>query len=165
MVGICAFQKEVFYVNEKIEYTRDERSPIPESESISRLMSANRGKDTKPELILRKALYRNGLSGYRLHWNKAPGRPDICYPGKMLAIFVNGCFWHRCPNCNPSMPKTHLEFWENKFNRNIERDRRKIKELEKMGWLSMVFWECQIKNNLDECIDRISSTIQGLSTK
>ncbi|RLC76885.1 MAG: very short patch repair endonuclease [Chloroflexi bacterium] len=147
------------------EYIRDGRSPIPESETTSRVMSANRGKDTKPELMLRKALYRNGLSGYRLHWKKAPGRPDICYPGKKLAIFVNGCFWHRCPHCNPPMPKTHAGFWESKFSRNAERDKRKINELEAAGWIVLVFWECQIKNNIDICVDRVSSIIQGLDTK
>ena len=152
-------------MDEEREYNRDGRSPIPESETISHVMSANRGKDTKPELMLRKTLYRNGLSGYRLHWKKAPGHPDICYPGKKLAIFVNGCFWHRCPHCNPPMPKTNVGFWGRKFRKNVERDRRKINELEEMGWIVLVFWECQIKNDLDACVGKVSSTIQGLDTK
>lgn len=82
-------------------YIRDGRAPIPESEITSKVMSAVRGKDTKPELALRKALKDVGIQGYRLHWKRAPGRPDIAYPGSKVAIFVHGCFWHRCPYCNP----------------------------------------------------------------
>jgi len=152
-------------VDKKKEYIRDGRAPIPESESVSRVMSANKGKDTNPELMLRKALYRKGLSGYRLHWKKAPGRPDICYPGNKLAIFVNGCFWHRCPHCNPPMPKTNVAFWEDKFSKNVERDRRKSSKLEAIGWVVLVFWECQIKNDLDTCVEKASSTIQGFDAK
>jgi DNA mismatch endonuclease (patch repair protein) len=134
-------------------YIRDGRAPIPEKETTSKVMSSIRAKNTKPELILRKALFHNGLSGYRLHWKKAPGQPDITYPAVKIAIFVNGCFWHRCPHCNPPFPKTHIGFWTNKFERNIERDQRKIKELEKQGWKVFVFWECQIENKLQQCVD------------
>jgi len=126
------------------KYIRDGRAPIPEKEITSKVMSSIRAKHTKPELILRKALYHNGLSGYRLHWKKVAGRPDITYPAAKIAIFVNGCFWHRCPHCNPPFPKTHMEFWADKFERNIERDQRKVKELEEQKWIVIVFWECQI---------------------
>ncbi|MFC1513468.1 very short patch repair endonuclease [candidate division KSB1 bacterium] len=143
------------------EFTRDGRSPIPQNEVISRTMSAIKGKNTKPELLLRKALYHNGLSGYRLHWKKAPGRPDICYPGKKLAIFVHGCYWHRCPLCNPSTPKTHIEFWTNKFEKNVQRDKRKIQELLANGWKVKVFWECEIKNSIDSCINVLKRFIEN----
>lgn len=135
------------------KYIRDGRSPIPEKELTSEIMSSVRAKNTKPELALRKVLYHSGLSGYRLHWKKVPGRPDITFPGKKIAIFVNGCFWHRCPYCNPPFPKTHVEFWSEKFKKNIERDQRKIADLEKIGWHVIVFWECQIKNDLQNCVD------------
>jgi len=128
-------------------YIRDGRAPIPESEVTSRVMSRIRGKDTKPELLLRKALREVGAPGYRLHWKKAPGRPDIAYPGKKLAVFVHGCYWHRCPHCGPSMPKTHTEFWTKKFERNQERDARKVRELKEAGWDVIVVWECEIKND------------------
>lgn len=118
-------------------------------------MSKIKAKHTKPELILRKALWHNGLKGYRLHWKKASGKPDIAYIRQKLAIFVNGCFWHRCPYCNPSFPKSNIEFWKNKFKKNIERDIVKISELQKDGWNVLVFWECQIKNNLMECIQKV----------
>lgn len=140
-------------------YIRDGRAPIPEKESTSRIMSAIKNKNTKPELILRKAMWNDNIKGYRLHWKKVPGRPDIAFPGKMVAIFVNGCFWHRCPYCNPPIPKSHLKFWDEKFKKNIERDKRKIMLLDQEGWISIVLWECQIKNNLTSSLDIIKTTI------
>ena len=82
------------------KYIRDKRSPKPLSESTSKVMSANKAKNTKPEIALRKALWSEGYKGYRLNWKNVPGRPDIAYPGKKIAIFVNGCYWHRCPKCD-----------------------------------------------------------------
>ena len=105
-----------------MEYKRDKRSPTPKSETVSKVMSANKAKHTKPELILRKALWANGLMGYRNNYKKLPGRVDIAFTVKKLAIFVNGCFWHRCPKCNYPMPKTNEDFWENKFSKNIAID-------------------------------------------
>lgn len=128
-------------------YIRDGRAPIPKSESVSRVMSANKGRDTGPELLLRRALHQAGVPGYRLHWKKAPGRPDIAYPGRRVAVFVHGCYWHRCPHCQPSMPKTHSRFWREKFAKNQERDERKLRELQEAGWTSIVIWECQLKND------------------
>jgi DNA mismatch endonuclease, patch repair protein len=136
-------------------YIRDGRAPIPKKDITSRVMSSIRAKNTKPEMTLRKALFANGLSGYRLHWKKIPGKPDISYPGIKLAIFVHGCFWHRCPNCNPPFPKSHKRFWEQKFEKNIERDKRKRQDLEKQGWKVVTIWECGIKDNLQSCVDLI----------
>lgn len=135
-------------------YIRDGRAPIPNKEVTSRIMSLVRAKNTKPEVLLRKALTANKLSGYRLHWNKVPGRPDIAYPKIKLAIFVNGCFWHRCPYCNPSTPKTHKKFWEEKFSQNVDRDKRKNIELRSQGWKVITIWECQIKRDLSKCIHK-----------
>ena len=81
-------------------------------------MSANRAKDTKPELLLRQALWQSGHRGYRLHHKKIPGRPDITFVGKKVAIFVHGCFWHRCPKCAYTLPKNNTAFWQAKFDRN-----------------------------------------------
>ena len=104
------------------------------SEAVRHSMQGNRSKDTKPELKVRAMLREMGFPGYRLQWKKAPGRPDIAYPGRKIAIFVNGCFWHRCPHCNLTVPKNHTEFWEAKFARNVERNRRAAEALEKDGW-------------------------------
>jgi len=136
------------------EYVRDGRSPTPLSSAVSKTMRSNRRKDTGPEIILRKRLREEGLAGYRLYWN-IPGKPDICYPGKKVAIFVNGCFWHRCPICDFPIPKNNTEFWRDKFEKNVERDRKKRMELEGIGWKTIIIWECEIKKSLDEVIPRI----------
>lgn len=129
------------------------------SERTRRTMQGNKGKDTKPELVLRACLRDAGLVGYRLQW-KVPGRPDIAWPGKKVAVFVNGCFWHRCPHCSPSMPKTNVEYWVVKFDRNRERDARNLRELEEAGWRVHVVWECQLKKRtIDETMRDLLPTL------
>lgn len=108
-------------------------------------MQANKSKNTKPELLVRQALRASGWPGYRLHWKKCPGRPDICFPGRKIAIFVNGCFWHRCPHCNLPDPKSNVDFWKAKFARNVARDARNHEELVARGWTVLVIWECALK--------------------
>lgn len=109
-------------------------------------MRGNRGRDTEPELLVRRLLRDAGFPGYRLHWKSAPGRPDIAYPGRRIAVFVNGCYWHRCPMCNPPTPKAHAAFWEAKFAANSERDKRVIECLETLGWTVVTIWECVLKS-------------------
>jgi len=136
-------------------YIRDGRAPLPDKESTSRVMSANRAKNTHPELSLRRALWKVGIKGYRLNWKKAPGRPDIAFPAKKIAIFVNGCFWHRCPHCHPRLPKTHRSFWKKKFSNNVRRDNEKILELEQDGWKVLTIWECEIKKDIQQSVIRV----------
>ena len=107
-------------------------------------MSANKAKDTKPELKLRRALWKAGIKGYRLNWKHVPGRPDIAFVGKKIAIFVHGCYWHRCPECDLPLPKSNTKFWKEKFDRNIFRDKKKKRELTHLGWNVLEFWECEI---------------------
>ena len=123
------------------------------SPAVRKSMQSNRGRDTKPELIVRKLLREAGFPGYRLQWKKAPGCPDIAYPGRKIAIFVNGCFWHRCPKCQLPIPRSNQEFWETKFEQNIERDRQKIRELEDLGWRVIVIWECELKKTEQKKIE------------
>src|SRR5262245_62152203 len=89
------------------------------STSASRIMRANRSVDTTIEVALRQGLWRAGLRGYRKNVSSLPGKPDIVYGHWHLAIFVHGCFWHRCPRCKPPLPKTNVTFWQNKFAYNI----------------------------------------------
>ncbi len=138
---------------------KDNRNPEPSSAITTKVMKANKGKDTVPEITLRKALREMGFPGYRLNWKKAPGRPDIAYPGRKVAIFVNGCFWHRCPLCNLPLPKTNTGFWESKFSRNVERDERKRKELESLGWTVITIWECQIKKDFQDVKDELMAIL------
>ena len=128
---------------------------MPLNANVSRVMSSNKAKNTKPELKLRKALYADGVRGYRLNWEKVPGRPDIAFPGRKISIFINGCYWHRCPHCELPLPKTNTEFWKEKFDKNIKRDKKKEKELLDLGWTVLVFWECKIKTNIKDCINKI----------
>ena len=123
-------------------------------------MSQNKAKNTKPELNLRRSLYADGVRGYRLNWKKAPGTPDIAFPGKKIAIFINGCYWHRCPHCELPLPKTNKEFWEEKFDKNIKRDIKKEKELLDLGWIVLVFWECKIKTNMKDCTNKIKAILE-----
>ena len=127
-----------------------QRVPEASSEATRHVMQANRSKNTGPELLVRSALREAGLTGYRIHWKKAPGKPDICFPGRRVAIFVHGCFWHRCPHCSPSRPKTHSEFWRQKFERNRARDARDSALLVSAGWTVVVVWECRLKRGLLE---------------
>ena len=149
-------------------YIRDKRSPVPLSEAVSRVMSANRDRDTRPELRLRKALWHAGLRGYRLHRpvrtasgsdRQIVARPDISFVGKKLAIFVHGCFWHRCPKCKYKLPKTNTEFWKQKFERNVARDESKRIALESQGWTVITVWECELKTNLDSTIVSIQKAL------
>lgn len=141
------------------EYKRDKRSPTPKNHIVSRVMSANKGKNTKPEKELRHELWKNNLRGYRINYKKVPGRPDIAFISKKTAIFVNGCYWHRCPYCNLQLPKHNTSFWKMKFEKNIERDNRKKLELESLGWNVIIIWECLIKTSLQETIEKVRSTL------
>lgn len=128
--------------------------------AVRKSMQGNKRRDTKPELLVRQRLRAAGLTGYRLDWAKAPGRPDIAFPGRKVAIFVNGCYWHRCPHCSPSVPRKNVEFWEAKFRRNVERDTRALAELEELGWLAITIWECELKRDrIDETMDHVIETI------
>ena len=108
-------------------------------------MSAVRVKNTGPELMVRRVLYRNGYR-YRLHAPDLPGSPDIVFRKRRAVIFVHGCFWHghTCPHGNP--PSSNVDFWWDKIDKNRERDGRVQKELRKDGWKVLTVWECETKN-------------------
>lgn len=111
----------------------------------SRVMRAVRGKDTGPELAVRKALTRLGAR-YRLHRKDLPGKPDIVLPGRRLAIFVHGCFWHGHDCARGSrVPKTNVDYWTAKVGRNVERDARSREALAALGWRVETLWECDLK--------------------
>ena len=110
-----------------------------------RLMANVKSNDTKPEMFVRRMLHARGYR-YRLHLRGLPGTPDLVFPAKKKVVFVHGCFWHRHPGCARStVPKTRTDYWHSKFEANIERDARKSRELEALGWNSLVVWECEIR--------------------
>lgn len=111
----------------------------------SALMSRIRGRDTKPELVVRRLAHALGYR-FRLHRKDLPGSPDLVFPSRRQAIFVHGCFWHRHSGCSKTTtPKTRADFWNKKFEANKERDARQHAELAAMGWDVLVVWECETK--------------------
>ena len=107
-------------------------------------MSRISGRDTKPEIEVRKFLFGNGYR-FRINKKELPGKPDIVLPKYKTVIFVNGCFWHGHTNCEKaSLPKSNSEFWENKISKNVVRDNRNCRELKKLGWRVVVIWQCEI---------------------
>lgn len=112
----------------------------------SEIMSEISGKNTKPELLIRKALFSEGYR-YRLHRKELPGNPDIIFPGRKKVIFINGCYWHG-HNCKKAaLPETNKQFWEKKISGNVARDKKNLDKLLKMGWKSFVIWQCEIKKS------------------
>lgn len=112
----------------------------------ARMMAGIRGKDTKPEMTVRRFLHGHGYR-FRLHRADLPGKPDIVLPRLHACIFVHGCFWHRHPGCKyASSPKTRADFWEAKFQENIARDQRALAALEAAGWRVFTIWECELRN-------------------
>lgn len=110
----------------------------------SKNMSHIHGKDTKPEMIVRKCLFSKGFR-YRKNVKSLPGSPDIVLPKYKTVIFVNGCFWHKHDCDYFKWPATNELFWREKINRNVERDKHNINELESMGWKVITVWECEIR--------------------
>ncbi len=123
------------------------------------IMSHIHGKDTSIEIKLRRALFARGFR-FRKNVKKMIGSPDIVLPKYKTVIFIHGCFWHRHKGCRyATTPKTRIDFWKEKFNRNIKRDRRQTKELIKEGWNVLVVWECELKYNLDDIVNEIDKIV------
>lgn len=119
---------------------------IVDKATRSRWMSGIRSRDTRPEILVRRFLHRAGLR-FRLGGSGLPGRPDLILPRWRTVVFVHGCFWHRHPGCPYAYhPKSRQRFWERKFSENIARDRRSIRKLRKLGWRTLVIWECQVND-------------------
>jgi DNA mismatch endonuclease (patch repair protein) len=128
-------------------------------ERRSEIMSRIRGKNTTPELIVRKLVYSMGYR-YRLHYAKLPGKPDLVFPGRKKVIFVHGCFWHGHEGCKKAtIPKTRVEYWKPKLEENKKRDREKQIELEDMGWDFLTIWQCELKD-----IEGLKKKIQSFLT-
>lgn len=126
-------------------------------EQRSQNMSRIKGKNTKPEMIVRSACHDLGLR-YRLHRKDLPGTPDLVFPKHRLCLFVHGCFWHRHPGCKYAYtPKSRLDFWLPKLAKNVQRDAEAQRALEVSGWRVSIIWECQTKNK-----DALQTEIQKI---
>ncbi len=126
-------------------------------EKRSSIMSKVHSVNTKPEMLIRSFLHRNGFR-FRLHVKNLPGHPDIVLPKYKTIIDVRGCFWHHHNGCKRAvLPLSNIEFWQEKFSRNIERDKKTEKQLKELGWHLIVIWECDLKKDgfLETLPDRI----------
>lgn len=123
-------------------------------------MSRIQGANTQPELILRRALSAEGIRGYRIHY-RVPGRPDIVFPRKRIAVFIDGCFWHKCPRCSIRTPIENRSYWCKKIANNVRRDKSVTARLRKSGWKVIRVWEHEVKRNLNNCCLRICSIVRA----
>lgn len=129
----------------------------------SQNMARIRAKNTKPELLLRSALWRRGLR-YRVHHKVGNVRPDIVFTTKKVAVFIDGCQWHGCPE-HYVFPRTNQEFWADKLKKNTERDISVTSDLKNAGWISMRFWEHQIVSSISDVVDTIIAVLSsGVAT-
>lgn len=126
-------------------------------------MSRIKGKDTKPEMLVRKFLFSKGFR-YRIHVKDLPGKPDIVLPKYKTVIFIHGCFWHGHEGCKYFvMPKTRTEWWAEKINKNISNDKKHYQLLTEQGWKILNVWECELKKNKLE--EALSSLLNQLALK
>ncbi|MGN0923235.1 very short patch repair endonuclease [Ectopseudomonas mendocina] len=122
-------------------------------------MSRVKGKNTAPELVVRRLVFGMGYR-YRLHLKNLPGRPDLAFPGRKKVIFVNGCFWHGHTGCRyGQLPKTRLEYWQDKIKRNKKRDEENIYSLETNGWQVLTIWQCELRN-IEHLREKLSNFIE-----
>lgn len=129
------------------------RRKLSKSEAMARF----KGRDTRPEMLLRRALWHRGLR-YRLHRRVADTRPDLVFVSAKLAIFVDGCFWHACP-LHGSQPATNVDFWRTKLLRNVQRDAENTRTLMAAGWRVLRLWEHEIVEDAEAAADRVAESL------
>ncbi|MBF0565115.1 MAG: DNA mismatch endonuclease Vsr [Nitrospirae bacterium] len=137
----------------------DVHSPEKRSYNMSRI----KWKDTLPEKLVRKLLWRSGYR-YRLHRKDLPGKPDIVFPGRKKVVFIHGCFWHKHDCKYFKWPSSNVEFWRQKIENNVNRDQMNTIALVKAGWKYLVVWECEVRNmHYSELIERIKVFLESQS--
>lgn len=144
---------------------RDKRSPIAQSARVSENMSRIKAKDTKPELLLRKTLFQAGIRGYRKNYKELPGKPDIVFLRKRIALFVHGCFWHGCEICGRRTPMHNSAYWVTKIDKNIARDKENKEKLQALGYTVIEIWEHQLKNELQVTVTEILQLLNNADTR
>ena len=133
----------------------DVHSPEQRSYNMSRI----KGKNTKPELLIRKWLWSQGYR-YRLHRKDLPGKPDIVFSGRKRVVFVHGCFWHKHDCKYFKWPQTNSEFWKKKINENVRRDQKNYRTLTVYGWSYFIVWECQVRGENSEILGQLKNFIE-----
>lgn len=124
-------------------------------------MSRIHGTDTSIEVMVRKHLFSKGFR-YRKNVKDLPGKPDIVLPKYKTVIFVHGCFWHRHEGCKyATTPSSNSEYWQTKFRKNTENDKKHVQELSALGWKVITIWECEIKKSFEETMDRVTDKLRS----
>ena len=136
----------------------DTRTP----EQRSRIMAAVKGKNTNPELMLRRALYAAGVRGWRCHYKGAAGTPDVAWPSLRVAVFVDGAFWHGHPSRHK--PGRSGQYWDDKIARNVERDRTADAALASLGWSVVRVWDFEVRRDLDSVVARVLQALAERTT-
>ena len=137
--------------------------PKASSPAVFKTMSGNHGKDTKLEIVVRKALWKDGYR-YRKNNRRLLGTPDISFPKLKIVVFLDSCYWHGCP-IHFKMPKTNTSFWHQKINRNIERDDEVSKHYSEENWTLLRFWEHEVKNDLERVVKTIEYFVDKKKNK
>lgn len=135
-------------------------SDVHSKEIRSYNMSRIKGKNTKPEELVRKYLFSQGFR-YRKNDSRLPGKPDIVLPKYRTIVLVNGCFWHHHECMYFRWPESNADFWKQKINRNVERDQRNINQLEQRGWHIIVVWECELKKAKEQVLSELANKIRS----
>jgi DNA mismatch endonuclease (patch repair protein) len=134
---------------------------VVDAKTRSRMMGNIRGRNTRPELLVRSALHRLGFR-FRLNDRRLPGTPDIVLPRYRAAIFVHGCFWHRHEGCRlTTTPQTRAEFWQEKFARNVTRDAAAQSALLDRGWRVATIWECETRQGMESVLERLAGWLRS----
>ena len=142
--------------------TRRER-PAPLNETVSRQMQKMRRSSTRPETLIRRELHRRGLR-FRVNYRSLPGRPDVVFTSARIAVFVDGCFWHACPD-HFVMPKNNREWWREKLEQNVARDRRKDQQLDELGWMVVHAWEHEDPVEVADQIEQLWRSRRSKTTR
>jgi len=135
-------------------------APPATSSSVRASMRGNKSSKTGPESMLAQQLRKAGVNGFCQNPSDLLGSPDFAFPASRLAVFVHGCFWHRCPYCQPHFPTSNAEYWTAKFARNKARDACTRTSLRAQGWRLIVVWECQLKKNPRRVVSRIMKALE-----
>ena len=142
-------------------YPKLPAAPPASSPTTRASMKSNGTIRTSPEIKLADMLDENGLTGYAVNYSTLPGTPDFAFLPERVAVFVHGCFWHRCPYCSPNFPKSNQDYWSAKFQRNRYRDAQNRSELRSMGWKPIVVWECILLKNPGRVATRIQRWLEA----
>ena len=139
---------------------------VHDKQTRSYNMSRIKGRDTKPEDYVRKSLFARGYR-YSKNDKRLPGTPDIVLPKYKTVVFVNGCFWHKHEGCKYFVwPKNNAEFWKEKINKNVQRDRTVTDTLEKSGWKVIVIWECELRSKMrEQTMDKLVLELEGMNER